>query len=138
MTETELNERIAELWENDSEAAHQKQKARCGLRRITNIRKNNLLQTINYGGDAPHQGYIDWWPYEGTPDYSLAATTVPALGYDDDPGMVQLAIMRYGNILRCVPARLRSALTCKRLPAKWNGSGKAPPREPDCFICSIR
>lgn len=61
MTETALNERIAELLENDSEAAHQKQKARCRLRRITNIRKtDNLLQIINYGGYAPHRGYIDW------------------------------------------------------------------------------
>ena len=35
MTETALNERIAELQENESEAAHQWQKARRRLRRDT-------------------------------------------------------------------------------------------------------
>ncbi len=61
MTETELNERINELQENESEADHQGQKARRRLRRITNIRKTDrLLQIINYGGYAPHRGYINW------------------------------------------------------------------------------
>ncbi len=61
MTETALNERIAELQENDAATAHQKQKERNQLRRTTRIRKNdNLLQIINYGGYAPHRGYIDW------------------------------------------------------------------------------
>lgn len=61
MTETALNERIAELQENESEAAHQRQKARRRLRRGTNIRKTDeLLRIINYGGYAPHRGYIDW------------------------------------------------------------------------------
>lgn len=39
---------------------------------------------------------------------SLAATTVLALGYDDDPVMLRLAIMCCGNILRYASARLRS------------------------------
>ena len=57
MTETALNERIAELQENESEAAHQRQKARRRLRRGTNIRKtDDLLRIINYGGYAPHRG----------------------------------------------------------------------------------
>lgn len=61
MTETALNERIVELQENESEAAHQWQKVRRRLRRDTNIRKtDNLLRIINYGGYAPHRGYIDW------------------------------------------------------------------------------
>lgn len=61
MTETALNERIAELQENDTETVHQRQKERCRLRRITGIRKtDNLLRIINYGGYAPHRGYIDW------------------------------------------------------------------------------
>lgn len=61
MTETALNERIAELRENDSEGAHQRQKARSRLRRITDIRKtDDLLRIINYGGYAPHRGYVDW------------------------------------------------------------------------------
>ena len=61
MTETALNERIAELQENESEAAHQWQKARRRLRRDTSSRKtDSLLRIINYGGYAPHRGYIDW------------------------------------------------------------------------------
>lgn len=61
MTETALNERIAELQENDSETAHQRQKDRRRLRRITDARKtDDLLRIINYGGYAPHRGYIDW------------------------------------------------------------------------------
>ena len=61
MTETALNERIAELQENDSETAHQRQKVRRRLRRITGVRKTDyLLRIINYGGYAPHRGYIDW------------------------------------------------------------------------------
>ena len=61
MTETALIERIAELQENESEAAHQWQKARRRLRRDTSSRKtDSLLRIINYGGYAPHRGYIDW------------------------------------------------------------------------------
>ena len=61
MTETALNERMVELQENESEAAHQWQKVRRRLRRDTNIRKtDNLLRIINYGGYAPQRGYIDW------------------------------------------------------------------------------
>ena len=39
MTEIALNERIAELQENDSETAHQRQKDWHRLRRVTGIRK---------------------------------------------------------------------------------------------------
>lgn len=61
MTETALNEKIDELQENDSGNAHQRQKARRRLRRGTSIRKaDRLLRIINYGGYAPHRGYIDW------------------------------------------------------------------------------
>ena len=61
MTETALNEKIDELQENNSETAHQRQKERRRLRRIIGIRKtDNLLRIINYGGYAPHRGYIDW------------------------------------------------------------------------------
>ena len=60
MTETELSERIAELL-NESGATHQKEKCRRRNRRINKICKNDaLLQIINYGGYAPHRGYIDW------------------------------------------------------------------------------
>lgn len=45
MTETALNERIAELQENESEAAHQWQKARRRLRRDTAAEK----QTVCFG-----------------------------------------------------------------------------------------
>ena len=61
MTETELNERIAELQEVDSEAVHQKQKEQVRLRRFRDVQKTDrLLQIINYGGYAPHRGYVDW------------------------------------------------------------------------------
>ena len=61
MTETALNEKIDELQENNSETARQRQKERRRLRRIIGIRKtDNLLRIINYGGYAPHRGYIDW------------------------------------------------------------------------------
>lgn len=61
MTETALNERIAELQENDSGTAHQRQKEYRRLRRIIDVRKTDaLLRVINYGGYAPHRGYIDW------------------------------------------------------------------------------
>ena len=60
MTETVLNERIAELQEIDISAVRQREKARHRLRRVSIIRKNDdLLLIINYGGYAPHRGYID-------------------------------------------------------------------------------
>ena len=60
MTETELSERIAEIL-NESDATHQEERCRRRNRRINKIRKNDaLLQIINYGGYAPHRGYIDW------------------------------------------------------------------------------
>lgn len=66
MTETALSERIAELQEIDSVTTHQKEKERVRLRRIRDVRKNNrLLRIINYGGYAPHRGYIDWG-YDGS------------------------------------------------------------------------
>ena len=61
MTETVLNERIAALQENDTAATRQREKARYRLRRAIGIEKNDaLLRIINYGGYAPHRGYIDW------------------------------------------------------------------------------
>lgn len=61
MTETALNEKIAELLESNPATDHQRKKDRNRLRRITRIQKNdNLLQIINYGGYAPHRGHIDW------------------------------------------------------------------------------
>ena len=65
MTETALNERIAALQENDASAVRQREKARHRLRRVSKIQKNDdLLLIINYGGYAPHRGYIDWG-YDG-------------------------------------------------------------------------
>jgi len=50
MTETALNERIAELQENNSETAHQRQKERRRLRRIIGVRKTDKeLPTIRSG-----------------------------------------------------------------------------------------
>ena len=61
MTETVLNERIAALQENDGSAARQREIARHRLHRASSIEKNDaLLRIINYGGYAPHRGYIDW------------------------------------------------------------------------------
>ncbi len=61
MIETELNEKIAGLTENGDYAAHHALKARRRLRRVDEIRKSDrLLRIINYGGYAPHRGYIDW------------------------------------------------------------------------------
>ena len=60
MTETALNERIAALQEIDASAVRQREKARHRLRRVSKIQKNDdLLLIINYGGYAPHRGYID-------------------------------------------------------------------------------
>lgn len=61
MTETELSRRIAELTENGDFEAHHRLKTRERQRRVTGIAKNDmLLHIINYGGYAPHRGYIDW------------------------------------------------------------------------------
>lgn len=61
MTETELSERIAELTENGDDAAHYTLKSQRRLRRMNEIRKSDqLLRIVNYGGYAPHRGYIDW------------------------------------------------------------------------------
>lgn len=66
MTETELNERIAELQTNECAEERQRDADRRRLRRISRIRKNDaLLRIINYGGYAPHRGYIDWG-FEGS------------------------------------------------------------------------
>ena len=46
MTETALNEKIDELQENDSETAHQRQKARRRLRRGTSIRKTDSHSSV--------------------------------------------------------------------------------------------
>ena len=61
MTETELNEKLAELPGSETVAERQKQINRRRMRRTAEIKKNNdLLRIINYGGYAPHRGYIDW------------------------------------------------------------------------------
>lgn len=61
MTETVLNERIAELLENESSEVHQRNKSRRRLRRIREVQKSDkLLRIINYGSYSPHRGYIDW------------------------------------------------------------------------------
>lgn len=61
MTETELNERIDEIREADKSEEHQKKKSRARLRRARRVQKNDrLLRIINYGGYAPHRGYVDW------------------------------------------------------------------------------
>ena len=61
MTETVLNERIAALPENESSEMYQQGKDRRRLRRIRKVQKTDrLLRIINYGGYAPHRGYIDW------------------------------------------------------------------------------
>ena len=61
MTETALNEKIAKLTENELSEAHLRSKGRRRLRRVRDIQKSDrLLHIINYGGYAPHRGYIDW------------------------------------------------------------------------------
>lgn len=66
MTGTELNEKLAEPQENESVKKRQELAARRRMRRDTRIKKNDdLLRIINYGGYAPHRGYIDWG-FDGT------------------------------------------------------------------------
>ena len=61
MTERELREKIAGLVENESAEARQESKGRRRMRRIQSVQKSDrLLHIINYGGYAPHRGYIDW------------------------------------------------------------------------------
>lgn len=61
MTESELREKIAKLTENELSEAHLRSKDRRKLRRIQSVPKGDrLLSIINYGGYAPHRGYIDW------------------------------------------------------------------------------
>ena len=61
MTESELRERITGILENESSEAHLRSKDRRRLRRIWSIQKSDrLLRIINYGGYAPHRGYIDY------------------------------------------------------------------------------
>ena len=60
MTETALNERIDEILESEASIVHQRKKDRSRQRRIREIQKSDrLLQIINYGGYAPHRGYIN-------------------------------------------------------------------------------
>ena len=57
MTESELREKIDELSENESSDIHLRSKDR----RVQNIQKSDRpLRIMNYGGYAPHRGYIDW------------------------------------------------------------------------------
>jgi len=61
MTESELIEKIDKLVENESSDTHLRSKGRRRLRRFQDIQKSDrLLRIINYGGYAPHRGYIDW------------------------------------------------------------------------------
>ena len=61
MTESELREKIVVLVENESAEARQESKGRRRMRRIQSVQKSvRLLRIINYGGYAPHRGYIDW------------------------------------------------------------------------------
>lgn len=61
MTETALNEKLAELAGSESVKERQKLINRRRMCRAAGIKKNDdLLRIINYGGYAPHQGYIDW------------------------------------------------------------------------------
>lgn len=61
MTETVLNEKLAELLSSDAAEERQAQAYRKRMRRIARVRKNDdLLRIINYGGYAPHRGYVDW------------------------------------------------------------------------------
>lgn len=64
MTEIELNKMIDELI-TESWQEHQCRKARIRRQRYNRVHKTDiLLQIINYGGYAPHRGYIDYG-YEG-------------------------------------------------------------------------
>lgn len=61
MTETALNEKLAELLSSDATEERQEQSDRRRMRRIARVRKNDdLLRIINHGGYAPHRGYVDW------------------------------------------------------------------------------
>ena len=61
MTETELSKKISEIAENDDALRRAVMKNRRRTRRISCVQKNdNLLHIINYGGYAPHRGYIDY------------------------------------------------------------------------------
>ena len=57
MTKSELREKIDELSENESSDIHLRSKDR----RVQDIQKSDRpLRIMNYGGYAPHRGYIDW------------------------------------------------------------------------------
>lgn len=59
MTETELSEKLAELL-NDSATMHQMEKGRRRIRRRIRVQKNDeRLHILNYGGYAPHRGYVE-------------------------------------------------------------------------------
>ncbi len=61
MTETVSNERIAALSANEFSEVRQRSKDRRRLRRFREVQKSDrLLRIINYGGYAPHRGYVDW------------------------------------------------------------------------------
>ena len=61
MTESELREKSAGLPENEFFEAHLRSKNHRRLRQYQDIQKSDrLLRIINYGGYAPHRGYIDW------------------------------------------------------------------------------
>ncbi len=61
MIETALREKLEALPSSEAAQERQKQAKRRRMRRITRVKKNDeLLRIINYGGYAPHRGYIDW------------------------------------------------------------------------------
>ncbi len=61
MIETALREKLEALPSSEAAQERQKQAKRRRMRRITRVKKNDeVLRIINYGGYAPHRGYIDW------------------------------------------------------------------------------
>ena len=61
MTEIELSKRIAELPSNETAYAQAAAKALRRKRFVSRIHKDDwLLQITNFGGYAPHVGYVDW------------------------------------------------------------------------------
>ena len=88
MTETALNEKIAKLTENELSEAHLRSKDRRRLRRVRDIQKSDrLLHIINYGGYAPHRGYIDWGGTAGRCCTQVSTSNIPGTA---DAGMFRL------------------------------------------------
>ena len=61
MADAAWDEEENELLEMEISDERWRMKDRRRLHRISNVRKNDrLLRIINFGGYAPHVGYIDW------------------------------------------------------------------------------